>query len=138
MSYAEDPNKTSSNYRISIGRAEEHVRETSPAVLMAEATIPVTTPIKEEKGIDDLRVIHVKVKDRNRNSKTMKAPSSGRGDWACPKERRSTHVVLVVMIEGMASVRSQPFETLKPHLYFCSKLKIRRASAFSSFGRVPV
>ncbi|GFU74813.1 hypothetical protein TNCV_695111 [Trichonephila clavipes] len=27
----------SSNYRISIGRAEEHVRETSPAVLMAEA-----------------------------------------------------------------------------------------------------
>ncbi|GFU72453.1 hypothetical protein TNCV_4826571, partial [Trichonephila clavipes] len=30
--------------------------ETSPAVLMAEATIPVTTPIKEEKGMDDLRV----------------------------------------------------------------------------------
>ncbi|GFV63543.1 hypothetical protein TNCV_4389091 [Trichonephila clavipes] len=29
--------------------------ETSPAVLMAEATIPVTTPIKEEKGMDDLR-----------------------------------------------------------------------------------
>ncbi|GFW71436.1 hypothetical protein TNCV_1924081, partial [Trichonephila clavipes] len=25
-------------------------RETSPAVLMAEATIPVTTPIKEERG----------------------------------------------------------------------------------------
>ncbi|GFU39477.1 hypothetical protein TNCV_5011301 [Trichonephila clavipes] len=44
------------------GRAEEHVRETSPAVLMAEATIPVTTPIKEEKGMDDLRVVHVKVK----------------------------------------------------------------------------
>ncbi|GFS53815.1 retrovirus-related Pol polyprotein from transposon opus [Trichonephila clavipes] len=29
---------------------------------MAEATIPVTTPIKEEKGMDDLRVVHVKVK----------------------------------------------------------------------------
>ncbi|GFU11791.1 hypothetical protein TNCV_206561, partial [Trichonephila clavipes] len=29
----------------------------------------------------------------------MEAPSSGRGDWACPKERRSTHTVLVVMIE---------------------------------------
>ncbi|GFU06609.1 hypothetical protein TNCV_1032131 [Trichonephila clavipes] len=29
------------------GRAGEHMRETS-AVLMAEATIPVTTPIKEE------------------------------------------------------------------------------------------
>ncbi|GFX63552.1 hypothetical protein TNCV_105591 [Trichonephila clavipes] len=54
-SCAEDRKKTSSNYRISIGRAEEHVRETSPAVLMAEATIPVTTPIKEEKGMDDLR-----------------------------------------------------------------------------------
>ncbi|GFU10970.1 hypothetical protein TNCV_2934551 [Trichonephila clavipes] len=36
--------------------------ETSPAVLMAEATIPVTTPIKEEKGMDDLRVVYVKVK----------------------------------------------------------------------------
>ncbi|GFY01325.1 hypothetical protein TNCV_5077911 [Trichonephila clavipes] len=59
-SCAEDPKKTSSNYRISVGRAEEHVRETSPAVLMAEATIPVTTPIKEEKGRDDLRVVHVK------------------------------------------------------------------------------
>ncbi|GFW83141.1 hypothetical protein TNCV_3236881 [Trichonephila clavipes] len=37
--------------------------------------------------------------DRNRNSKVMKASSSGRGDWACPKERQSTHTVLVVMIE---------------------------------------
>ncbi|GFT39552.1 hypothetical protein TNCV_298411 [Trichonephila clavipes] len=36
--------------------------ETSPAVLMAEATIPVTTPIKEENGMDDLRVVYVKVK----------------------------------------------------------------------------
>ncbi|GFV56236.1 hypothetical protein TNCV_3266431 [Trichonephila clavipes] len=62
MSCAEDRKKTSSNYRISIGRAEEHMRETSSAVLMAEATIPVTTPIKEEKGMDDLRVVHVKVK----------------------------------------------------------------------------
>ncbi|GFW17974.1 hypothetical protein TNCV_2280781, partial [Trichonephila clavipes] len=61
-SCAEDPKKKSSNYRISIGRAEEHVGETSPAVLMAEATIPVTTPIKEEKGMDDLRVVYVKVK----------------------------------------------------------------------------
>ncbi|GFW88928.1 hypothetical protein TNCV_2683621 [Trichonephila clavipes] len=60
-SCAEDRKKTP-NYRIGIGRAEEHVRETSPAVLMAEATIPVTTPIKEEKGMDDLRVVHVKVK----------------------------------------------------------------------------
>ncbi|GFV63827.1 RNA-directed DNA polymerase from mobile element jockey [Trichonephila clavipes] len=58
-SCAEDRKKTSSNYRISIGRAEEHMRETT-AVLMAEATIPVTTPIKEEKGMDDLRVVHVK------------------------------------------------------------------------------
>ncbi|GFW91801.1 hypothetical protein TNCV_3400611 [Trichonephila clavipes] len=61
-SCAEARKKTSSNYRISIGRAEEHVRETSPAVLMAEATIPVNTPIKEEKGMDDLRVVYVKVK----------------------------------------------------------------------------
>ncbi|GFS55355.1 hypothetical protein TNCV_1626681 [Trichonephila clavipes] len=29
---------------------------------MAEATIPVNTPIKEEKGMDDLRVVYVKVK----------------------------------------------------------------------------
>ncbi|GFV01983.1 hypothetical protein TNCV_946531 [Trichonephila clavipes] len=29
-SCAEDRKKTSSNYRISIGRAEKHVRETSP------------------------------------------------------------------------------------------------------------
>ncbi|GFU44138.1 hypothetical protein TNCV_2277741 [Trichonephila clavipes] len=61
-SCAEDRKKTSSNYRISIGRAEEHMRETSPAVLMAEATIPVTTPIKEENGMDDLRVVYVKVR----------------------------------------------------------------------------
>ncbi|GFX86593.1 hypothetical protein TNCV_462131 [Trichonephila clavipes] len=38
------------------------MRETSPAVLMAEATIPATTPIKEENGMDDLRVVYVKVK----------------------------------------------------------------------------
>ncbi|GFT37576.1 hypothetical protein TNCV_546111 [Trichonephila clavipes] len=38
------------------------IRETSPAVLMAEATIPVTTFIKEENGMDDLRVVYVKVK----------------------------------------------------------------------------
>ncbi|GFV49107.1 hypothetical protein TNCV_236411 [Trichonephila clavipes] len=64
MSCAEDRKKTSSNYRISIGRAGEHMRETSPAVLMAEATIPVTTPIKEENGMggDDLRFVYVKVK----------------------------------------------------------------------------
>ncbi|GFY42033.1 probable ubiquitin carboxyl-terminal hydrolase MINDY-4 [Trichonephila inaurata madagascariensis] len=37
-SYAEDPKKTSSNYRITIVWAEEHVRETSPAVLTAKAT----------------------------------------------------------------------------------------------------
>ncbi|GFW84937.1 hypothetical protein TNCV_682251 [Trichonephila clavipes] len=61
MNCTEDP-KTSSNYRIRVGRAEEHLRRTSPDVLMAEATIPVTTPIKEEKGIYDLRVVHVKVK----------------------------------------------------------------------------
>ncbi|GFX64921.1 hypothetical protein TNCV_450591 [Trichonephila clavipes] len=61
-SCVEDRKKTSSNYQISIGSAEEHVRETSPAVLMAEATIPVTTPIKEEKGMDDLRVVYVKFK----------------------------------------------------------------------------
>ncbi|GFT76711.1 hypothetical protein TNCV_335751 [Trichonephila clavipes] len=61
-SCAEDRKNTSSNYRISIGRAGEHMRETSPAVLMAEATIPVTTPIKEENGMDDLRVVYVKVK----------------------------------------------------------------------------
>ncbi|GFW63408.1 integrase catalytic domain-containing protein [Trichonephila clavipes] len=29
---------------------------------MAEATIPVTTPIKEENGMDDLGVVYVKVK----------------------------------------------------------------------------
>ncbi|GFX98686.1 hypothetical protein TNCV_1502641 [Trichonephila clavipes] len=29
---------------------------------MAVATIPITTPIKKEKGMDDLRVVHVKVK----------------------------------------------------------------------------
>ncbi|GFS69835.1 hypothetical protein TNCV_3101501 [Trichonephila clavipes] len=59
-SCTEDPKMASSNYRISLGRAEEHVRETSTAVLMAEDTIPVTTPIKEEKGMDDLRIVHVK------------------------------------------------------------------------------
>ncbi|GFT82865.1 hypothetical protein TNCV_4434171 [Trichonephila clavipes] len=59
-SCAEDPKKTSSNYRISIKRAEEHVRETSPAVLMAESAIPVTTPIKVENGIDDSWVVHIK------------------------------------------------------------------------------
>ncbi|GFW73616.1 hypothetical protein TNCV_1540711 [Trichonephila clavipes] len=37
-----------------------NMRETSPAVLMAE-TIPVTLPIKEEKGMDE-RVVYVKVK----------------------------------------------------------------------------
>ncbi|GFV20912.1 hypothetical protein TNCV_5037621 [Trichonephila clavipes] len=42
---------------LRIGRAEEYVRETSPAALMAEATIPATTPIKEEKGMDDLRAV---------------------------------------------------------------------------------
>ncbi|GFW82132.1 hypothetical protein TNCV_5056071 [Trichonephila clavipes] len=62
-SCVEDRKKTSSNHRISTWRAEEHVRETSPAVSMAEATIPVTTPIKEEKVIDDLRVVHIKVKE---------------------------------------------------------------------------
>ncbi|GFX31375.1 hypothetical protein TNCV_2061911 [Trichonephila clavipes] len=41
-------------------KAEEHVRGTSPVVLTAETTIPVTTPIKEEKGINDSRVVHVK------------------------------------------------------------------------------
>ncbi|GFX44705.1 hypothetical protein TNCV_2427891 [Trichonephila clavipes] len=56
-SCAEDRKKASSNYQISIGRAGEHMRETSPSVLMAEATIPVTTPIKEENGMDDLRVV---------------------------------------------------------------------------------
>ncbi|GFV81389.1 hypothetical protein TNCV_2033981 [Trichonephila clavipes] len=62
-SCVEDRKKTSSNHRISIRRAKEHVRETSPAVSMAEATIPVTTSIKEEKVIGDfLRVVHVKVK----------------------------------------------------------------------------
>ncbi|GFX06967.1 hypothetical protein TNCV_1555701 [Trichonephila clavipes] len=55
--------KTSSNYRISIGRAEEHVRETSPAVLMAEATIPVTTPYQgRRKGNGRFGVVYVKVK----------------------------------------------------------------------------
>ncbi|GFV67053.1 hypothetical protein TNCV_357381 [Trichonephila clavipes] len=47
-SCAEDRKNTSSNYRISIGRAGEHMRETSPAVLMAEATIPVTTLSKKK------------------------------------------------------------------------------------------
>ncbi|GFT21340.1 hypothetical protein TNCV_3816251 [Trichonephila clavipes] len=59
-SCAEDPKKTSSNFAISIVRAKEHVREASPAVLMAKATIPVTTPIKEEKRMDYLTVVHVK------------------------------------------------------------------------------
>ncbi|GFT13017.1 hypothetical protein TNCV_431391 [Trichonephila clavipes] len=37
----------------------------------------------------------------------MKASSSGRGDWACPKERQSTHIILVVMIEaGVKNGRS--------------------------------
>ncbi|GFX08633.1 hypothetical protein TNCV_4171321 [Trichonephila clavipes] len=40
--------------RINTGRAEGHARQTYPAVLMAEATIPVTTPIKEEKQIQGL------------------------------------------------------------------------------------
>ncbi|GFW07379.1 hypothetical protein TNCV_865511 [Trichonephila clavipes] len=49
-SCVEDRKKKSSNYRISIGRAEEHVRETSPAVLMADATIPVTIRYQGRKG----------------------------------------------------------------------------------------
>ncbi|GFY20322.1 hypothetical protein TNCV_209541 [Trichonephila clavipes] len=44
------------------GGPREHMRETSPAVLMAEATIPVTTLSKKENGMDDLRVVYVKVK----------------------------------------------------------------------------
>ncbi|GFY41155.1 hypothetical protein TNIN_421281 [Trichonephila inaurata madagascariensis] len=47
-SFAEDPKKTSSNFGICIVRAKEHVRETSPAVLMAKATIPV--PYQGRKG----------------------------------------------------------------------------------------
>ncbi|GFS60212.1 hypothetical protein TNCV_2827151 [Trichonephila clavipes] len=70
-SSAEDRKNTSSNYRISIGRAGEHMRETSPAVLMAEATIPVTTPIKEENGMDDLRVVYVKVKGEQGMAKAV-------------------------------------------------------------------
>ncbi|GFY37180.1 hypothetical protein TNIN_232591 [Trichonephila inaurata madagascariensis] len=62
VSWAEDSKTMSSNYQISIEKAEEHVRETSPAVLIAKALIPVITPIKEEKEIDDLRVVHVKGK----------------------------------------------------------------------------
>ncbi|GFU12180.1 hypothetical protein TNCV_1719561 [Trichonephila clavipes] len=62
-SCAEDRKKTSSNYRISIGEGRGTcVRETSPAVLMAEATIPVTTLSRKKKGMDDLRVVYVKVK----------------------------------------------------------------------------
>ncbi|GFX19466.1 hypothetical protein TNCV_2073751, partial [Trichonephila clavipes] len=45
----EDRKKTSSNYRISIGRAEEHVRETLLAALMAGSLINTSTPIKEIK-----------------------------------------------------------------------------------------
>ncbi|GFT54094.1 hypothetical protein TNCV_3600421 [Trichonephila clavipes] len=70
---------------------------------------------KVSKGSDSRSendLAHKRPLDRNRNSETMKAPSSGNGDRACPKERQSTHIVLVVMMEGMASVRSQPFETL--------------------------
>ncbi|GFT38531.1 hypothetical protein TNCV_630951 [Trichonephila clavipes] len=54
----EDPKKTSSNYRISIvegrGTCEENI---SPPVLMAEATIPVTTPIRKIGNRDDLRIV---------------------------------------------------------------------------------
>ncbi|GFW05285.1 hypothetical protein TNCV_3358041 [Trichonephila clavipes] len=60
MSCAEDPKKMSSNYQNSIVRAEEHVRETSPTVLIAKAIIAMTTPIKGEKKIDYLRAVHVK------------------------------------------------------------------------------
>ncbi|GFX22574.1 hypothetical protein TNCV_2785091 [Trichonephila clavipes] len=56
---SEDLKNTSLNYRISIGRAGEHMRETSPAVLMAEIT---SYYIKEKNGMDDLRVVYVKVK----------------------------------------------------------------------------
>ncbi|GFU20623.1 hypothetical protein TNCV_3785171 [Trichonephila clavipes] len=48
-SCAEDRKNTSSNYRISIGRAGEHMRETSPAVLMAEATIPAALLLSRKK-----------------------------------------------------------------------------------------
>ncbi|GFS85437.1 retrovirus-related Pol polyprotein from transposon opus [Trichonephila clavipes] len=60
-SCAEDRKKTSSNYRISIGRAEEHMRETSSAVLMAEATIiEITRPYSAKVELDDggIRELH--------------------------------------------------------------------------------
>ncbi|GFW27231.1 hypothetical protein TNCV_4853811 [Trichonephila clavipes] len=55
-----DRKKTSSNYRSSIGEAtrKEHVA-TSPAVLMAEATIPVTT-LSGRKGNGRFRVVYVR------------------------------------------------------------------------------
>ncbi|GFU87328.1 hypothetical protein TNCV_2716141 [Trichonephila clavipes] len=59
-SCAEDPKKASSNYQVSIIRADEPLKETSPTVLMAKAIITMTTPIKEEKKIDYLRVVYVK------------------------------------------------------------------------------
>ncbi|GFV62168.1 integrase catalytic domain-containing protein [Trichonephila clavipes] len=80
-SCAEDRKNTSSNYRISIGRAGEHMRETSPAVLMAEATIPVTTPIKEENGMDDLRVVYVKVKGEQNKWRMLSWTQVPRCPW---------------------------------------------------------
>ncbi|GFV96565.1 hypothetical protein TNCV_3260291 [Trichonephila clavipes] len=96
-SCAEDPKKTSSNYRISIGRAEEHVRETFSAVLIAETTIPVATPVKEEKAMDDLRVVHVKVKGEQEmvNSVIDRTDMSAWGQSRCC--RRTKHCQEVVI-----------------------------------------
>ncbi|GFT51217.1 hypothetical protein TNCV_5036511 [Trichonephila clavipes] len=88
-SCAEDSKNTSSNYRISIGRAGEHMRETSPAMLMAEATIPATTPIKEENGMDDLRVVYVKVKGEQEMANACHRCPDARGKTRCC--RRTKH-----------------------------------------------
>ncbi|GFW76241.1 hypothetical protein TNCV_3800761 [Trichonephila clavipes] len=70
------------NYRISIGRAEEYVRETSPAVLMAEATIPVTT-------LSWTIFVYVKVKGEQEMVNASKRCPDARGKTRCC--RRTKH-----------------------------------------------
>ncbi|GFQ80422.1 hypothetical protein TNCT_430131 [Trichonephila clavata] len=51
---AENHKKTSRNHQINAVKNNEHLQEPSPAILMAKVVIPVCSPAKEEKKIDDL------------------------------------------------------------------------------------
>ncbi|GFU91516.1 hypothetical protein TNCV_2542841 [Trichonephila clavipes] len=85
------------------------MRETY-AVLMAEATIPVTTPIKEEKGMDDLRIVHVKVKGEQEMVNAVidtgaQMPCQPRPDTYTTRLPRPADVVEVKSIDNKGSIQ---------------------------------